>query len=326
MECTRPLKGYHARGGGFTANLKQAIRIGNVFAKLTVPCGKCFACRERKASDWSIRMIHEAQMHTASSFITLTYNNETIPEDGSLKIEHFQKFMKRFRFQIKPARIRFYHCGEYGKVKASLGDSLSAKENLPHPFQGDREAHGRPHYHAIIFGWDFPDKTQWSIRNGHPVYRSAQLEKLWPFGHSEIGTVTYDSAKYVSGYIQKKINGEESVDYYKRVDYETGEIFTLQPEYATMSRRPGIGIPWLEKYHQEIWGYDECIVEGQSNPVPRAYTTRLKQDDPETYKKIVDQRAKNAKLNKHERTPERLAVKDKIGIIRMKRKTRELPQ
>ena len=269
-------------------------------------------------------MYDEAQSHYASTFITLTYDNEHVAENRTLKVEHFQKFMKRFRKSIQPAKIRFYHCGEYGKVKLIPRNSRS-EEYLAHPFQGDRQAHGRPHYHAIIFGWDFPDKTQWSIRNNHPVYRSAQLEKLWPFGHSEIGTVTYDSAKYVAGYIQKKINGEESVDYYKRVD-EQGQIHTLQPEYATMSRRPGIGMPWLEKYHQEIWGYDECIVDGKPKPVPRAYTTRLKIDDPETYKKIVEARAKAAKLNKHERTPERLAMKDKLGIIRLKQKTRELPK
>ena len=103
MECTRPLTGYHARGGGFTSNQKQAIRVGNVLAKLVVPCGKCYACRERKASDWAIRMYHEAQMHHASTFITLTYDNEHLPENGTLKIEHFQKFMKRFRKSIQPA-------------------------------------------------------------------------------------------------------------------------------------------------------------------------------------------------------------------------------
>ena len=325
MECTRPLTGYHARGGGFTSNQKQAIRVGNVLAKLVVPCGKCYACRERKASDWAIRMYHEAQMHYASTFITLTYDNEHLPENGTSKIEHFQKFMKRFRKSIQPARIRFYHCGEYGKVLNTLGDSRR-REYLPHPIQGDREAHGRPHYHAIIFGWDFPDKKQWSIRNGHPTYRSKHLEKLWPFGISEIGTVTYDSAKYVAGYIQKKINGDQSEDYYKRVDYLTGQIHVLQKEYATMSRRPGIGMPWLVKHHQEIWGYDECIIDGKNKPVPRAYTTRLKIDDPETYKKILHQRQKAAKLRKDERSPERLAIKDKIGIIRLNQKKRELPQ
>jgi hypothetical protein len=44
----------------------------------------------------------------------LTYDPEHLPEDGSLNVVHFQKFMKRLRDRIKPLKIRFFHCGEYG--------------------------------------------------------------------------------------------------------------------------------------------------------------------------------------------------------------------
>jgi hypothetical protein len=56
-----------------------------------------------------------------------------LPADGSLDVSHFQKFMKRLRDRIKPLKIRFFHCGEYGDLTR------------------------RPHYHALIFGYDFPD-------------------------------------------------------------------------------------------------------------------------------------------------------------------------
>jgi hypothetical protein len=55
-------------------------------------------------------------------------NNGVVPEDGSLNVAHFQKFMKRLRDRIKPLKIRFFHCGEYGDKTR------------------------RPHYHALIFG------------------------------------------------------------------------------------------------------------------------------------------------------------------------------
>ena len=52
---------------------------------------------------------------------------------------------------------------------------------------------------ACCFGLDFEDKKLWSVRDGYRVYKSDQLEKLWPFGMSEIGSVTPESAGYVAG-------------------------------------------------------------------------------------------------------------------------------
>ena len=66
---------------------------------------------------------------------------------------------------------------------------------------------GRPHYHAIIFGVTFVDKKLWSIRRGNNLYRSATLEKLWPYGFSSIGTVNFETAAYVARYVTKKITG-----------------------------------------------------------------------------------------------------------------------
>ena len=79
-------------------------------------------------------------------------------------------------------RIRFFHCGEYG------------------------ESTSRPHYHAIIFGYDFPDKKKWRTTDrGDILYRSPLLETLWDKGSSEIGSVTFESAAYVARYSLKKI-------------------------------------------------------------------------------------------------------------------------
>jgi hypothetical protein len=38
----------------------------------------------------------------------------------------------------------------------------------------------------------------------------------------------------------KKVNGSLKQSHYEVIDYDTGEVVDLKPEYTTMSRRPGI--------------------------------------------------------------------------------------
>jgi len=78
------------------------------------PCGSCIECRIQDASDKTVRMVHESKSHNANCFVTLTYSDKYLPEDGSLNHRHFQLFMKRLR-KISPFKFKFYMCGEYGK-------------------------------------------------------------------------------------------------------------------------------------------------------------------------------------------------------------------
>ena len=150
-------------------------------------------------------------MHEENSFVTLTYSDEHLPDGGRLVLDDFQRFFKRLRKRVG-VPVRYYHCGEYG------------------------ETFGRPHYHACIFGYGFPDRVLWSYSNGQPLYSSKELSDLWPYGHALIGEVTFDSAAYVARYIMKKVNGDRADEHYRRVDLDTGEIYQLPPEYTTMSR------------------------------------------------------------------------------------------
>ena len=148
--------------------------------EIWLPCGQCIGCRLQRSREWAARCVFEASRHEHNSFITLTYAPECLPEDGSLHYEHFQKFIKRLRKRLwryeDDLKVRFFMCGEYG------------------------EQFSRPHYHAIIFGYDFPDKVFWSRNNGYPLYRSRMLEELWPFGYCTVGDVTFESAAYVARY------------------------------------------------------------------------------------------------------------------------------
>ena len=159
-----------------------------------------------------MRCHHEASLYQDNCFITLTYSDEHLPSDKSLHVDHFQKFMKRLRKRFGEG-VRYYHCGEYG------------------------EKYMRPHYHACLFNFDFPDKKIWKENNGNRLYISESLSELWPFGFVTIGDVTFESAAYVARYIMKKVNGDLAESHYERVDWDTGEVYHLKPEYTTMSRR-----------------------------------------------------------------------------------------
>lgn len=224
---------------------------------LYLPCGQCIGCRIARSREWAARCVHEASLYNQNCFLTLTYDSKYLPADGSLHVEHFQDFMKRLRKKFKGKKIRYLHCGEYGK-------------------KGQR-----PHYHALIFGFDFPDKYLHKITpRGDRIYRSPSLEKLWPYGFSTIGAVTFESCAYVARYCTKKITGPMAEEHYQG----------RAPEYITMSRRPGIASSWFEKYHSDVFPQDFVVLkDGRRLPTPRYYMKQLEKWYPEEFD-VVQQR------------------------------------
>lgn len=258
-----------------------------------VPCGQCIGCRLDKAQDWSTRIYHEASLHENNSFITLTYSDDYMPLLGTLVPRDLQLFFKRLR-KAKGA-VRYFACGEYG------------------------EETRRPHYHAILFGQDFAhDRKPWRRSpTGHVLYRSALLEKLWPYGHSEIGSVTHESAGYVARYCLKKVapSSDRYKTTYERVVPETGEVGMVHPEFARMSNRPGIGDAWLQKYQADAFPSDFVVVDGSKRPVPAFYMRKLKEKEslPEReILKITSDRKLHQFEHVEDRTPERLAVREEV--------------
>lgn len=231
--------------------------------EITVPCGQCIGCRFNRAENWTARMMHEAQLHDSNSFITLTYSDDHLPPNGSLAPDDVTLFFKRLRKKLKGKKILYYYCGEYG-------------ENF-----------SRPHYHIALFGHDFSDDRvpHRKTEKGQTIYRSETLEKLWPFGFSEIGQLEYDSARYVASYVQKKVTGKKQESHYQKLQ-EDGEILSLAPEYARMSRRPAIGLKWIEKYVDDIYNYDVCIVGIKKLRPPAYYDKYLKKTDEQRFTEI----------------------------------------
>lgn len=246
-------------------------------------------------------------MRDRNCFITLTYNDQSVPVSNSVSKSAWQDFMKRLRARISPTEIKFFACGEYG------------------------DKNGRPHYHALIFGYDFPDKTLWTIRRKNPVYRSALLESLWSFGNSEIGRISYQSAAYVARYCMKKVVGDKSDDYYTRVSPIDGNIYTVEPEFALMSRRPGLGTLWFNEFASDAFPSDFIIVDGRKAKPPKFYLNKLKEDDPNSKLNehsekttIKNARRRFAVKHKENSTPARLREREAIQLSKSKLLKREL--
>jgi len=238
-------------------------------------------------------------MYQENCFITLTYNDDHLPDDLSLNVREFQLFMKRLRKEYG-AGIRYFHCGEYG------------------------EQFARPHYHACIFNHDFEDKKLWTTQNGEKLYTSQSLSQLWPYGFSTTGTVTFQSAAYVARYITKKITGDLAVTHYEYTNPITGEITHRKPEYTTMSRRPGIGKDWLNKYTSDIYPGDFVVMNGKKMKPPKYYDKQYEIEYPSDYAKLRSKRLQGSRKNQHDNTPERLKVRLAVQEARLKRLPRNL--
>lgn len=317
MPCYSPL---HA----FKAKSEDASKIKICFQRseswkgdpIDLPCGQCIGCRLEKARQWAVRCMHEASLYDENSFITLTYDDDHLPKKkemctrcvkphliaGSVCTADFQDFMKRLRKSERGKKIRFLHCGEYGELNA------------------------RPHYHALLFNHGFPDRTVFSQREGNRLYVSDALSKLWPFGFSAIGEVTFESAGYVARYSLKKVTGESAEAHYG----------SRKPEYITMSRRPGLGQGWYEKFKGDVYPRDRVIVRGHATRPPRYYDGRLGMEDPALlaalkinresngFRFVEDVRSDGSVFRVSDTCDLRLAVKEEVKKAQLKKLKRTL--
>ncbi|AXF52678.1 MAG: replication initiator protein [Microviridae sp.] len=307
MPCYKPLVAWYSKE--FNPSGKRGIVFNPGRAEqpddpIDLPCGQCIGCRLERSRQWAVRCIHEAQLHDENCFITLTFSPEHLEkrkQPDSLDKSEFQRFMKRLRKHFGQQKIRFFHCGEYG------------------------EKYGRPHYHAILFGLDFADKQLHRVLNGHRLYTSRTLEKIWPYGYSSIGNVTFESAAYVARYILKKVTGDAADTHYANIDSQTGEIINYKtPEYTTMSRRPGIAAGWFDKYADDVYPSDFVTVRGKKVRPPKFYDRLMETTRPYEMEDIKNARTEAAKQHAENNTLERLRTREKVQYIKLKSLPRNL--
>jgi len=264
MPCYYPKHGYRESDSG---PLTFTGPSGGAGMRLVeIPCGECVGCRVCRTEGWAARCMHEASLYEFNSFLTLTYDPAHIPDDSGVNVRHLQLFFKRLRkdndgFQVavngrRP--IRYFACGEYG-------------ENTL-----------RPHYHVLLFNFAFVDQRPF----GRDNFVSPLLEDTWRLGHCVVAPLTPASAAYVTKYSLKKVVGSGAA----RV--RGGRA----PEFAVMSRNPGIGAWWLEKYYTDVFPRDHLVVGGRARPVPRYYFQKHAELDPIGAEAIKHQRYERALL------------------------------
>lgn len=299
MPCFHPLTAYQTALGEVVFH--DRLRRYDVVKTLTLPCGQCVGCRLERSRQWAMRCLHEASLHEQNCFITLTYDQAQLPANSSLDYTQFQKFLKRLRKHFEPHQVRFYMGGEYG------------------------DQFGRPHFHACLFGIDFPDRVYFKTSpSGEKIWTSQILSRLWPFGFSSVGDVTFESAAYVARYIMQKVTGHSAKAHYERVDPETGEITSRRPEFNKMSLKPGIGARWLEKFRSDVYPHDYVVIRGKEVKPPKYYDRQYAKTHPEQWEELQWLRTLDAQTRAGDNTDARLLVKEQVVKARIQSLKRTL--
>lgn len=305
MPCYYPVRAWKSRTPNASGKYSMVFdrrAAAQPDAPMKLSCGQCVGCRLARSAQWAARCVHESSLYENNCFITLTYSDEHLPANRSLTFRHFQLFMKRLRKEYGDG-IRFFHCGEYG------------------------EKFGRPHYHALLFNFDFPDRVLFKVTNGHRLYTSESLSALWPYGLCSVGDITFESAAYVARYIMKKVTGNAAESHYSSIDPDTGEVITRSPEYVTMSRRPGIGKAWFDKYYSDVFPHDRVVINGRRMRPPRYYDGLYELIDPFEMDFIKDQRSMSFTESEsavYNNFSDRLKVREKVQLARLTKLPRTL--
>jgi len=229
-------------------------------------------------------------MHSENCFLTLTYEDKHLPSNFSVDVRVHQLFLKRLRESVA-AKIRFFACGEYG-------------EDDPNPYEGNR-----PHYHYLIFNYRPTDLKLYSNKNNMKLYTSQNIQKLWPYGFSTVGDLTYQSAAYCARYTMKKIGGSMAAEHYTRIHPVSGDVVRVIPEFSKQSNRPGIGDAWYETFKSDIYPSDFTVVNGKKHMVPKFYVKKLQEEER---KKIKLKRKLRSNKKRADNTPARLRVREHV--------------
>lgn len=233
-------------------------------ASTPFPCGKCQPCKTNKARIWKHRLVLESYTNKPALFVTLTYNDTHVPDHYTLVPEDVNKFIRRVKNSLK-RKLRYYYVGEYGE---------------------SRGVFGRPHYHLFLYGMGNDELDKEIIRS---AWRDDEGRDI---GFVHIGKVTPDSASYIVGYVTKGLTKGDI----KGRDYSKYIGFRKIPEFARMSRKPGIGHDAIKVIARTLekskWYKNDKIIREipygkRREPIGR-YLTRILADEMNTDDAIFD--------------------------------------
>lgn len=279
MPCLRPVPALQYPSGKVTIKHRRHSDVA-VPGEIELPCGRCASCRTVRIRNWAIRGYHESLTNKRKTrwgsvpngcFITLTYDQDHVPADYSLKLSDWQNFMKKLR-RTFPQKIRYLACGEYGPLT------------------------GRPHLHACLYGVDFhEDRTPCKHSTAQPdsvEWISPTLNYVWGKGLATLGSLSYATASYTAGYVLKKLSSDEHAE--TALYGATNEPLELRKqEFNTMSKKPGLGRDWFERYWPDVYPKDSVEIEGKSFRPPPYYDQLLKASQPVLYDEVLESRQKH---------------------------------
>lgn len=217
-------------------------------------------------------------MHSRSSFVTLTYSPEHIPPGGSVSRRDIQLFVKRLRKWAVSNGLPsppVFGCAEYGETTL------------------------RPHYHLCLFGVWFDDaKKSGRSSLGSEQYTSDTLAEIWGLGLANFGGFNSKTAGYVARYSLGKFELSQSSLYTPVLDQETGELILRTEPFLITPKRPALGLSWLEKFHCDVFDWDEIILPGgyRTGRV-KFYDEWLRVNNPDRFEEIKAARSASARAH-----------------------------
>lgn len=215
------------------------------------PCNRCPKCRAKRVSQWSFRLLQEEKVCQSSSFITITYDNESVPITPlgylGLRKRHLQLFFKRLR-------------KAHGDDIGVNSKGIIAGINNPIKYYAVGEYGGRterPHYHIILYNCKLElIQDAWT--------------NTWTDNHAgkiHYGKVEGASIGYTLKYLMKKR---------KKIDPKHDD---REREFSLISK--GLGISYLTE-SMANWHVEDLINNmyctlpgGVKIPMPRYYKDKL---------------------------------------------------
>lgn len=212
---------------------RNPISIGN---GVYTPCGGCIPCRVSKRRLWASRIELESYAHEESVFLTLTYDDDNLPisETGlpTLRRSDLTNWLKRQRKAMEPLRVRYFACGEYGDTTE------------------------RPHYHCALYGYPRCKRAPVGPAiKGCSCSSCSLVRETWGHGHILVAPLSAEAARYIAGYVTKKMLSKGS-----------SKLNGREPEFPAMSLKPGIGVPALPMIAKAL--EDGFKIWDQSEDVP----------------------------------------------------------
>lgn len=275
----------------FVASNSRNIPLENVsdwqdMKLLELPCGSCLNCRIQNSHDWAIRCTFEAKLWKYNYFVTLTYDDDYLPEgkhgNPTLSKEDIGDFIKTlrnyFRVHLGHTGIRYLLCGEYNSSGVRILN---------------------PHYHMILFNcpipdlcFDFPSPSGGIIHKLNklrlPMMFSKIINDIWGKGYICIDDANFNTEAYVSQYIMKKQKGENGDVYYNGLG--------VLPPFIRMSNRPGLGFNFFLQ-DMDKYALDPFVIIPRANKpcvkgIPKYFKRKLFEKDS-SLRDVFEERAKD---------------------------------